>query len=87
MQLKIGTRVEAVEGVRDIEAGDAGTVETTPTKAMVGVRWDRIGFAVINRKRLAKLKTVRNLMSGKEIEIPEDTPLACDPSSETYWSM
>lgn len=30
---------------------------------------------------------VKNLMSGKEIEIPEDTPLCCDPSSETYWSM
>lgn len=41
------------------------------------------------RKAQAKPKTkkVRNLMSGKEIEIPEDTPLACDPSSETYWSM
>lgn len=34
-----------------------------------------------------KMKTVRNLMSGKMVEIPEDTPLACDPSSETYWSM
>lgn len=32
-------------------------------------------------------KTVRNLQSGKEIEIPIDTPLSCDPSSETYWSM
>lgn len=33
------------------------------------------------------MKTVRNLMSGKEIQIPVDTPLCCDPSSETYWSM
>lgn len=32
-------------------------------------------------------KTVTSLMSGKEIEIPVGTPLACDPSSETYWSM
>jgi hypothetical protein len=32
-------------------------------------------------------KKVRNLMTGKEIEIPVDTPLCCDPSSETYWSM
>lgn len=33
------------------------------------------------------MKTVKNLMSGKEIEIPVGTPLCCDPSSETYWSM
>lgn len=32
-------------------------------------------------------KIVKNLMSGKEIEIDYDTPLCCDPSSETYWSM
>ena len=29
----------------------------------------------------------RNLMSGKVIEIEDGTPLSCDPSSETYWSM
>ena len=33
------------------------------------------------------MKTVRNLMSGVEISIPHDTPRACDPSSELYWSM
>ncbi len=32
-------------------------------------------------------KTVRNLMSGKDVEIPSDTPRCCDPSSELYWSM
>jgi hypothetical protein len=32
-------------------------------------------------------KTVRNLMSGKDIQIPTDTPRSCDPSSELYWSM
>jgi hypothetical protein len=32
-------------------------------------------------------KTVRNLMTGKEIEIAVDTPYCCDPSSETYWSL
>ena len=33
------------------------------------------------------MKTVKNLMTGKLIEIAADTPLSCDPSSETYWSM
>ena len=32
-------------------------------------------------------KTVKNLMSGAEIQIPHDTPRSCDPSSELYWSM
>ncbi len=34
-----------------------------------------------------KMKKVRNLMTGVEIEIPEDTPRSCDPSTELYWSM
>jgi hypothetical protein len=33
------------------------------------------------------MKTVTNLMSGVEIQIPHDTPRSCDPSSELYWSM
>jgi hypothetical protein len=37
--------------------------------------------------RPVKMKTVRSLMSGEEIEIAEDTPRSCDPSSELYWSM
>ena len=32
-------------------------------------------------------KIVKNLMSGELVEIAADTPLCCDPSSETYWSM
>ena len=33
------------------------------------------------------MKTVVNLMSGKEVQIAHDTPRSCDPSSELYWSM
>jgi hypothetical protein len=36
---------------------------------------------------MTTMKTVTSLMSGAEIAIPVGTPLACDPSSETYWSM
>ena len=32
-------------------------------------------------------KTVRSLMTGQECVIPVDTPLCCNPSSETFWSM
>jgi len=33
------------------------------------------------------MKTVKNLMTGQDVEIPHDTPRSCDPSSELYWSM
>ena len=33
------------------------------------------------------MKTVKNLMTGEDVVIPHDTPRACDPSSELYWSM
>jgi hypothetical protein len=32
-------------------------------------------------------KTVKNLMTGEDVVIAEDTPHCCDPSTETYWSM
>ena len=33
------------------------------------------------------MKTVKNLMTGKDIQIDSDTPWCCNPASETYWSM
>lgn len=33
------------------------------------------------------MKTVKNLMTGKEMQIPHDTPRSCDPSSELFWSI
>jgi hypothetical protein len=33
------------------------------------------------------MKTVKNLMSGKDVQIDRDTPWCCNPASETYWSM
>ena len=31
--------------------------------------------------------TVKNLMTGKDVQIASDTPWCCNPASETYWSM
>lgn len=39
------------------------------------------------RKPRKGFKLVRNLMSGKVIEIEKDCPRCCDPSTELYWSM
>ena len=30
--------------------------------------------------------TVKNLMTGQNIEIDRDTPWSCNPASESYWS-
>lgn len=38
-------------------------------------------------KRTVNRKTVKNLMTGQEVEIDSDTPWCCNPASETYWSM
>jgi len=32
-------------------------------------------------------RVVQNLMSGRDVVQDKDTPLCCDVSSETYWSM
>jgi 5-bromo-4-chloroindolyl phosphate hydrolysis protein len=32
-------------------------------------------------------KEVKNMMTGTMVKIPVDTPMSCDPSTETYWSM
>lgn len=34
-----------------------------------------------------KLVTVKNLMTGLDVQIDRDTPWACNPASETYWSI
>jgi len=36
---------------------------------------------------LSTQKVVRCLMNQMQIVIDKDTPLSCDPSMETYWSM
>lgn len=48
-------------------------------------------FAIAERSefhaKIEKQETKINLQSRKEFTQPVNTPLSCDPSSETYWSM
>jgi len=50
-------------------------------------------FTSRQRKMLARnvthtdYKEVKNMMTGAIVKIPVDTPMSCDPSTETYWSM
>jgi hypothetical protein len=39
------------------------------------------------RNNVVGMKTVTNLLTGKDMQIPTNTPSSCDPSSELYWSM
>jgi hypothetical protein len=34
-----------------------------------------------------KMVTVKNLMTGADVQIDRDTPWSCNPASESYWSM
>ena len=36
---------------------------------------------------IQKMVTKKNLMTGLEYQEPANTPLACSPASETYWSI
>ena len=47
------------------------------------------GYAEVNyfHDFIERKKRVRNLMTGREVEIDVNTPRACDPSTELYWSM
>jgi len=64
------------------------------TSVSAYLRWERsveakgydISCLDIERKPV-EMKTVTNLMSGQDIQIPADTPWCCNPASETYWSM
>ena len=38
-------------------------------------------------EKIEQQVTVRNLMSGQPVKQSINTPLCCDVSSETYWSM
>jgi hypothetical protein len=61
-----------------------GQLQTDPTHPIYcyGIAEKEYYFRHIERK------VVRvNLMSGAEYEESVNTPLACSPASETYWSM
>jgi hypothetical protein len=36
---------------------------------------------------LPSMVTVKNLMTGQDVQIDRDTPWCCNPASETFWSM
>lgn len=48
---------------------------------------DMVIASVEDFAKVEKMKVVTNLMTGKPIRIPVNTPRSCDPSTELYWTM
>jgi hypothetical protein len=65
-----------------------GAAMATVTRLCRKAGWSIEELVVMSRElyRAPKI-TVKNLMSGKDVEIDADTPRCCDPSSELYWTM
>jgi hypothetical protein len=65
-----------------------GAAMATVTRLCRKAGWGVDELVVMSQElyRAPKI-TVRNLMSGKDVEIDADTPWCCNPASETYWSM
>jgi hypothetical protein len=74
-----GNRTFAYKKVAERHAGKIEEAHQIECGIMTQQKYDSV-FGGMTRK-------VVNLMSGKEVEININTPLSCDPSSETYWSM
>lgn len=97
-KVPVEKRISAVTQMlreREADGGDngyayaCGYLESTLVRALdllpPGKR--ELFLASLEKQARPKTRKVRNLMSGEMVEIAYDTPLCCDPSSETYWSM
>jgi len=76
-RLKCGEKLVFVTTVKDVTEDAVKAVVETCAKMNPDTRYEYT----------AAMMKVKNLMTGKEVEIPSDTPWCCNPASETYWSM
>ena len=67
--------------------GAAKAAATRLSKAGKLVLNDHAIMEVAEFAKIEKTEVVRNLMTGKEVVQSVNTPLCCDVSSKTYWSM
>ena len=65
-----------------------GAARATRTRLCRKAGWSVSELSIVARNTYVAPKvTVKNLMTGKDVEIDADTPWCCNPASETYWSM
>jgi hypothetical protein len=60
-----------------------GRNNNNPAKMKCGV----LSFKAFDEMFGNEKVTVKNLMTGKPVEIDAGTPWCCNPASEAYWSM
>jgi hypothetical protein len=84
-----GTGLIVTDGPRQGRAYKTwGAAQATRTRLCRKAGWTVDQLNIIERASYTAPKiTVKNLMSGKDVEIDADTPWCCNPASETYWSM
>ena len=59
---------------------------TAANRRARGIDYD-VAARSVYESTVVKIKTVKNLMTGEEVQIASNTPRSCDPSTELYWSM
>ena len=82
LQLEVMGYSAGVEYARDVSDIDTPPEGMTSTQQMFWMR----GF-VRGCDEFGEVRVVQNLMSGKDVVQNINTPLCCDVSSETYWSI
>ncbi len=84
-----GTGLIVTDGPRQGRAYKTwGAAQATRTRLCRKAGWTVDQLNIVERASYTAPKiTVKNLMSGKPVEIDADTPWCCNPASESYWSM
>lgn len=78
---------ESTQAVKSFDLESAAKRSRTCLNRKAGADEYGYTFSDIYYKEVVKTMKVKSLMSGKEVEIPSNTPWCCNPASETYWSM
>jgi len=64
-----------------------GAAKATVTRLINKAGWSANQLNIVSRETYRAPKiTIKNMMTGKDVEIDADTPWACRVDSEAYWS-
>jgi len=89
---RCSTGVSETEWCRPVNSGEyVNGYYSISTQPVNGCEYADGPYAIATEhnyyQHVVKVRTVRNLMTGTDIEIPSNTPASCDPSTEIHWSM
>lgn len=79
--------IKSTETIKWFETESAAKRSTTCANRNAGSVAYSYADSEKYKTEVVTTKKVKNLMTGKEIEIPSNTPHCCDPSTERYWTM